>query len=124
MPSRRLDRYLTELSVENDENAFQLPWGGMLIRNCKKFGDLIKFQNLNEQKKKKRKLWIYLLQIFREDNEVFGIFRCTSCDKMKHFQSIKVDQELDDLLPRLCIHSVAANYFRGGDWEDFWPCGP
>ena len=42
---------------------------------------------------------------------------------MKHFQSLKVDQKLDDLLPQLCIHSVAANHFRGGDWEDFWPCG-
>ena len=77
MTSRRLERYLTELSIENDENAFQLPWGGMLLQNCGKYGNLIKFENKKQKKRKGKQLWVYLpLQIFREDGEVFGIFRC------------------------------------------------
>ena len=124
MTSRRLELYLTELSIENDENAFQLPWGGMLLQNCGKYGNLIKFENKKQKKRKGKQLWVYLpLQIFREDGEVFGIFRCTTCEQIKHFISLKVDQKMDDLLEQMCIHSRAANYFRGSDWEQFWPCG-
>ena len=54
---------------------------------------------------------------------VFGIFRCTTCEQIKHFISLKVNQKMDDLLEQMCIHSRAANYFRGSDWEQFWPCG-
>ena len=122
MASRRLERYLNELQKANDENYFELPWGGMVMRNCNKNGDLLKFKTVSQFDKKNKSLWIHLkLQIFRENGEFFGIFRCTDCEKMRAFEFLKMEQKIAELTPQLCIHSAAACDINGDNWMDLWP---
>ena len=64
----QLKEYRRNLSNQNEQNIFLLPWGGVVCRNCDDLGELISYKSVTDYKEGDKPLWLVLsLVLFREN---------------------------------------------------------
>ena len=121
----RAVNYFQQISQEKN-NFIISPWGGLIMRNCSEFGDILEFNKISEyetfMKNIKQSLWIYLnLQVFQTPNqfEVFGVFVCPQCASMSSMHGLQAFQDPDVLKSRMCFHSRTASTILE-DWKSVW----
>ena len=109
----------------NEQNAFILPWAKVLIRNVKKNGEeFVSYKTIKEYRKKKQKPWILCsLVVFKEGNDIFPVFQCEQCPKMKCVDSFSMNQSSAFMETYKCDHSRIADIVVGRfeDWQTVWP---
>ena len=61
-------QYTKNIAKPSEENAFLLPWGGVVLRNCDDLGDLLTFHSVAQYREEGKPLWLMLsLVLFREN---------------------------------------------------------
>ena len=65
-------------------------------------------------------LWLLLpLKIFRHTGALYGVYCCPQCDSMAGTEQLSIDQDPQDILSRLCMHSRVASTILE-DWRNIW----
>ena len=116
--------YFQQISQHKSEMVHKVPWGGALLRNCLPSGDLLRFKTVKEyddfKKKSNQSLWLLLpLKVFRHSDTLYGVYCCPQCDSMAGTDKLSVDQDPQNILPRLCMHSRVASTILE-DWREIW----
>ena len=102
------------------ENIFTLPYGCVIIRNCKSNGELVSFETIQEFKDANNPFWILCkLMLFRDQGQSYGEYVCTTCPRMKTMEGLHVNQPRIDIEQRRCHHAKAVHALKG-DWQDHW----
>ena len=69
--------------AKHEETYFITPWAGVVLRNCDTNGNFIKHQTAQSFIQSKTQVWIYLkLKLFRDEECIYGVFVCPSCECM------------------------------------------
>ena len=98
--------YERKLFGEEEPNSFILPWGYILLRNVNSNGDLLLYRDIKEFRKSKVPVWVLCkVLIFRSEQNFFPVYACDLCDKMKHLETLTIDQDEGILNRSKCIHS-------------------
>ena len=118
--------YERQLFNKATPRSFILPWGYVLLQNMNKNGDLLLYENFKAFRQQKVPVWILLkVLIFRNGQNFIPVYSCPQCEKMKHLETLTIDQRVEDLNASKCIHSLMADIVvrrSGQNWEDHWPC--
>ena len=116
--------YERKLFGEEEPNSFILPWGYILLRNVNSNGDLLLYRDIKEFRKSKVPVWVLCkVLIFRSEQNFFPVYACDLCDKMKHLETLTIDQDEGILNRSKCIHSQMADIVvlrSGEEWQDHW----
>ena len=116
--------YYQQIAHHKNEMIHKVPWGGALIRNSSPNGDLLRFKTLKEyevfKKETNKQLWLLLpLKVFRYQDTMYGVYCCPQCDSMAGTDKLSVDQNPQDILSRLCMHSRVCSTIIE-DWRTIW----
>ena len=116
--------YYQQISDNKEELIFPIPWGGAIIRNNFADGNLLCFKTVKQyecfMKENDAQMWLLLkLRIFRSNNCLFGVYCCSSCESMNRTEILSMDQNPEDILARLCMHSKVCTSILG-DWRNIW----
>ena len=115
--------YLQQICSNLSSNVFKTPWGSVLIHNCDETGKLLEFLSVQDYKEGHRSLWLNLkLVLFRKDRGTFPVWCCPECPSMRGFTSMGLQNNEEDLLLYLCMHSKAASFLLPS-WESIWNVG-
>ena len=118
--------YERQLFGGEEPNSFILPWGYILLRNVNSKGDLLLYKDIKEFRKSKvvAPVWVLCkVLIFRSGQNYFPVYTCDVCDKMKHLETLTIDQDEGILNRSKCIHSQMADIVvlrSGEEWQDHW----
>ena len=62
--------------------------------------------------------------ILQGTNQLFPIWKCDFCHKMRSLDKLEVSQRKKRLKKMRCIHSKVATTLAGERWQDRWPSLP
>ena len=124
MSASQFRNYKRQLLKKREKNFFFSQWGGVILRNSDKSGNLLEFKTGLDFKNHNTSLWIHLpLLIFRDSHSgnFFPIWTCEECSCMKGLSSLIMTQVRADLKTQRCVHSRMASSIVGENWFRRWP---
>ena len=116
--------YYHHIAHHRSDLLHKVPWGGAIIRNCSPSGELLNFRIARDfevfHKETNMDLWLLLsLKVFRHDGSLYGVYCCPQCNSMAGTEQLSIDQDPQNILPRLCMHSRVASTILD-DWRTIW----
>ena len=116
--------YYHHIAHHRSELIHKVPWGGAIIRNSSPSGELLNFRIARDfeifHKETNMELWLLLsLKVFRHDGSLYGVYCCSQCNSMAGTEQLSIDQDPQNILPRLCMHSRVASTILD-DWRNIW----
>lgn len=119
---RQQTNYLRNLSKKcNGHNVFNIPWGGVIIRNCDKAGEFLDFKTVQDYRRNYQNFWTELIiTVFRNnDGRQFVEYVCKDCRIMRGIEFMDIEQNEVIMSAKRCHHSNACRRKLSEDVDDY-----
>ena len=124
---RQFTNYLRNLSKKvSGKNIFNIPWCGVVIRNCDKKGEFLDFKTVQDYRRNCQNFWTELkICVFRDsDGKQFVEYVCTECHIMKGIEFMDIQQNEVIMSAKRCHHSKACRRKLSEDVDDYFDITP